>query len=100
MKLGKFVKQPAEREAYAIEYEDDLVAGDSIAADPVVLVEVLGGALDTTPLVIAPVTVTATRVTLWVQGGTNGVSYKITVTANTVSGRVLQDEVTLKIKDY
>lgn len=99
MKLGRFEKQRAEREAYAIEYEDDLASGDTIALGPVVLVEIQGGMVDSTLLMISPVAVTATRVTLWVSGGTNGATYKITVTASTLSGRVLQDEVTLKIKD-
>jgi hypothetical protein len=100
MILGKFIKQPAEREAYAIEYEDDLASGDTIAPAPDVAVLVQGAMADDSPLVIHAVDVTGTRVVLWIGGGTARQTYKITVTATTASGRVLQDEFTIKIKDY
>lgn len=100
MILGKFTKQPAEREAYAIEYEDDLASGDTITGTPIVLIEQQGSAADPAPLRTDVVDVTATRVTLWLAAGTNRLTYKITVTASTAAGRILQDEFILKIKDY
>jgi hypothetical protein len=100
--LGKFTKQPAEREAYAIEYEDDLADGDTIIDDPLptVVITVLGSRVDSAPLTLDAVDVTGTRVTWWLSSGTDGLSYKVTVTASTASGRILQDEVILKIKDF
>lgn len=102
--LGKFIKQPAEREAYAIEYEDDLSVGDTLAQDqaPRVLIERTGSAtgVDATPLTLTAIDVGSTRVTLWLVAGLDGALYKITVTATTASGRILQDEFTIRIKDY
>jgi hypothetical protein len=98
--LGKFIKQPAEREAYAIEYEDDLASGDTILISPVITVAQIGSAADPTPLLLDATDTTDTRATMWLSGGTNGVSYKVTVTTTTNSGRILQDEFILKIKDY
>jgi hypothetical protein len=100
MLLGKFNKQPAEREAYAIEYEDDLAKGDTIAPAPLVEIVAQGAMPDTSAPVLFAVDVTATRVTLWIGGGTVRQTYKVTVTATTVAGRILQDEFILKIKDY
>lgn len=102
MILGRFTKQPAEREAYAIEYEDDLARGDTVAADPApqFIIAAPGVIADTVPLRIDAFDVTGTRVTLWIAGGTVGQVYKITVTAGTLSGRILQDEFIVKIKDY
>lgn len=102
MILGRFVKQPAERETYAIEYADDLATGDTILADPppVIQIELQGTALDTSPLRIDALDVTGTRVTMWISSGTVRQAYKITVTVTTTSGRVLQDEFIIKIKDY
>lgn len=102
MLLGRFTKQPAERETYAIEYEDDLATADAILADPppVVEIAVLTTLADTTPLRIDAIDVTGTRVTLWIAGGTVRQAYKITVTVTTSSGRILQDEFLIKIKDY
>ena len=102
MNLGKFLKQPAEREAYAIEYEADLTNADAMEVSmpaPVMLVEVQGMLADSTPLAVDLVTVLGTRITIWISGGTNGANYKITVTASTVSGRVLQDEFYIRVKD-
>lgn len=100
MILGRFVKQPAEREAYAIEYEDDLARGDTIAPAPQIGVALQGSGTDTAPLSIDAVDVASTRVTVWISGGTVGLVYKISVTTGTVAGRILQDEFILKIKDY
>lgn len=100
MILGRFVKQPAEREAYAIEYEDDLARGDTIAPAPQIDVAQQGSGVDTAPLHIDAVDAASTRVTVWISGGTVGLVYKISVTASTASGRILQDEFILKIKDY
>lgn len=103
MIIGRFTKQPAEREAYAIEYEDDLAAGDSMVADPAPTITIaaqVAAVPDPTPLALAALDATGTRVTLWLGAGSNGQSYKISVTAATASGRILQDEFIVKIKDY
>jgi hypothetical protein len=100
MLLGKFTKQPAEREVYAIEYEDDLAAGDTIAPAPDVQIAAQGSMDDTSPPVLYAADVGTTRVSLWIGGGTVRQTYKVTVTATTASGRILQDEFILKIKDY
>lgn len=90
--LGKFIKQPAEKESYSIEYADDLVDADAIAS-AVVTVEPVG-------LTIVSSLVAGTRVKVLVSDGANGTRYKVTVTATTDDGRILQDEFVISIKDY
>lgn len=91
MKLGKVAQQPAERQSYSIEYSEALTGGDGI--------ETAVATSSPEGLVVESVTVTALRVQFWVSGGSSGVSYKVTVTANTKEGRTFQDELTFKIKE-
>ena len=90
--LGKFVKQPVEKESYSIEFADDLVGNDEIAS----------AVSEVTPagLVIDSTLCIGTRVKVFVSaGGPVGTKHKITVTATTADGRVLQDEFLIIIKD-
>lgn len=87
---GTFEKQPAEVESYSINYEDDLVDTDAIES---ALVEVTPVGLTVSCLAVHP------RVKVTTSGGTDKTKYKITVTATTFDGRVLQDEIVLKVKD-
>ena len=91
--LGRFTKQPAEKESYSIEFKDDLVDADAIASATAV-VEPAGLNIEST-LVIG------TRVKVLVSGGgPGGTRHKITVTATTDDGRILQDEFYVVIKEY
>lgn len=95
MIIGNFTKQPVDRLDYDIDYTDWLTTGDSlISATAVVdLVETDGLTIDT-PMI------SGSRVKLWANDGVNGHSYKVTVTTTTDQGRVKQDEVRIKVKDY
>lgn len=85
-------KQPAERLDYDIYYEDWLTAGDGITtAKTTVQVFPLGLTLSSY--------VVDTIIKIWVAGGVNGVTYKVTVTVETDDGRVKQDEFKIKVKD-
>ena len=90
--LGKFTKQPAEKESYSIDYADDLIDADAIAS-AVVTVTPEG-------LTLMSSLVVGTRVKVFLEGGMAGVKYKVTATATTDDGRVLQDEFIVSIKDY
>lgn len=90
--LGKFIKQPAERESYSIEYVEDLFENDGIASATIsVLPE---------DLTIVSHLIVGTRVKVLIEGGTVGIRYKVTATVNTDDGRILQDEFFVSIKDY
>lgn len=91
MKFKADPKQPAERFSYTINYTDVLTAGDNI--------DTASATVTPTGLTLEDVGVYDPRVKFWCSGGTDGVSYKVTVTANTADGRVFQDEVTIKVKE-
>jgi hypothetical protein len=91
--LGRFIKQPAEKESYSIEYADDLVGSDAIASTVTTVLPI--------GLTIVSTLIVGTRVKVLVEGGAAvGTKHKVTVTATTDDGRVLQDEFIISIKDY
>lgn len=91
--LGKFTKQPAERESYSIDFVDDLIGTDTIATATAEVLP-LG-------LTIMSCLVVGTRVKVLVEaGGAVGTKHKVTVTVTTDDNRVMQDEFIVTIKDY
>ena len=101
MILGTMNKQPADRYDYDIDYSEWLTDKDNVES---VAVTVFPdeGLLDPVPadrLNILSVTVIDPFVKLWIDGGRNGVTYKVTLTMTTADGRIKQDEFKLKVKD-
>lgn len=92
MILNTFNKQPAEVLDYDIDYSSALDTGDTIVAHTVTA--------ETGITVDTSVIVGGVYVKIWLSGGTNGATYKITLTVTTAAGRVREDEIKLKIKDY
>ena len=91
MRLGTAKQQPSERLLYTVDYAEVLTDEDH---PEVATVTVTPEGLN----VDTPFTVD-TRVRFWVSGGTSGVSYKVELTVTTADGRILQDEITLRIKE-
>lgn len=102
MILGTFIKQPAENLDYDIDFSEFLSSGDTLQTTG-------------TPPVPNPLSVTTTpagiavgstfvikdgkAIKQWLSGGTNGVKYKITLTATTNGGRIKQVEFVVRVKD-
>lgn len=91
MKLGTVTQQPAERLSYTIDYSEFLTDGDNVQTATAV-VSPAGLTVDT-------VSVLDPRVRFFVEGGTTGERYKVTVNVETADGRQLQDELIFKIKE-
>ena len=90
--LNTFTKQPADRLDYDFDYSAFLLNTDTVIS-AVFAVEPVGLTLDTQ--LVEP---TFTKV--WVTGGTAGNTYKITCTVTTDHGRVKQDEIRIRVKEY
>ena len=90
--LGTYTKQPGERESYSIDFGDDLDATDYVVSATTVI--------SPSDLTLVSALVVGSRVKVTVLGGTVLSKYKLTVTATTNEGRVLQDEFIVKIKDF
>ena len=91
MNIGSQLKQPVEIQDYDIDYSQWLTTGDNVQSATVTV--------DPAGLTIGGVMINDPRVKVWLSGGTNGVTYKVTVTATTADGRVKQDEFKLKVKE-
>ena len=94
MWLGKITKQPAEVQNYYVRYVDYLQEGEVIAS--------VTAAVDVPSelTLIGPV-VLADNVALefWLEGGLDGTTYKLEITATTNYGNVKQDEIKVKVKE-
>jgi hypothetical protein len=91
MILDKFTKQPADVQVYGISFVDWLDGfGDTGLSIDVTVDEGL------TKLAFQLVSGVAK---VWVSGGSDGESYKVTVTLTTTGGRVKQDEILIRVKE-
>lgn len=87
--LASYTQQPADRLDYDIPC--DLAEGDSLAS---ATVSVTPAGLTVNEVIVG------SKVKLWVEGGTSGVTYKVEVTITTTLGRTKQVEVKIKVKDF
>lgn len=91
--LGQSIKQPADHLDYDITFEDWLPDGDTIVSASTSL-DIAGELVVTNTLVLSPI------VKVWVSGGVDGKTYKLTVLATTQQGRVKEVEFKLRVKDF
>lgn len=91
MKLGKYKKQPGERQSLSITYEDCLTEGDNVASATATIVP--------PGLTVDSITLIDPRVKFWVQGGTDKVDYIVTIVTQTVDGRTFHDEITVQVRE-
>jgi hypothetical protein len=91
MRLGQFNKQPGERESYTVDYADDLTTGDNV----------ISAAATVAPagLSIEQIFIVDPRVKFFAEGGEDGTTYKVTLVVETADGRVLEDEIMIKVKE-
>lgn len=94
MKLGRFTKQPAERKRYSIDYSDWLDTGETISTATFAVAPT--GALEVDAYTIGS---PATSVVFFVNGGTSGVTYKVTVTITTSGGQIKEDEILFSVRE-
>jgi len=91
MILGTFEKQPADVKDYDIDYSQWLTQGDGLSRADVTV--------DQPGLTVQAVYTSPARVKVWLADGVVGIKHKVTVTAHTDDGRVLQHEFVIKVKD-
>ncbi len=91
--LGTLTKQPAEYLDYDINFEEWLTEDDSVAAAS-------SSVSPTDELTIVDTLISGPIIKLWISGGTNGKTYKITVTATTALGRIKETEFRIRVRDY
>ena len=97
--LKTHTKQPADRLDYDFDYSRWLSTDDELVS-AVFLVESLDDPAPTNPMVITGEVVTPFYAKVWVMGGSTGETYKVSCTVTTTRGRVKQDEIKIRLKDY
>ena len=108
--LKRFDKQPGERLDYDVDYEDffgpdddDDIDGSGQIGAVVSMAD--GSALGPAPPglqtdgIVAIGGLTSRRAKVWLKGGVNGLVYKVTVTANTHQGRIVETDFLVRIKE-
>ena len=99
--LGTATKQPREIEKYAIYYGDTIDPTDTFEIDDISIVSLDKSEITGLPVIDSYVADLINRkVIMFISGGTAGSIYKVTVLIMTDSGRKLEDEFKLKVKDY
>ena len=97
--LKTYTQQPADHLDYDFDYSSWLSQGDEIIS-AVFAIESLGGGTPTTPMVIDSEVIQPTFTKVWLSGGLAGDVYKVTCTITTSRGRIKQNEIKIRIKDY
>lgn len=98
MALAKFSKQPADVLDFDVSYADwlndreDTISSISVTSDDGMTI---GNGINGAASPIA----NAGVVRFWALGGTDGVTYKVTVTVVTTGGRTKQAEVQIKVRE-
>lgn len=90
--LGKFTKQPVEIQDYDIDFNEYLASQNDAALSHTVIAE--------TGLTVMSSSLTAGVVKVFVSGGTDGESYKVSATVTTAGGRVKQGDILVRIKEF
>ena len=90
--LGTLIKQPADLLDYDIDFsrwlpDDDTILTVTTAVDPAEELAVLSAHVD------------SPMVKVWVSGGVNGATYKVTVTVATQGGRIKEVDFKIRVRD-
>ena len=90
--MNIFFKQPPEVLDYDIDLSSWMPSGDTISAVSVV-------SSSPADLVVQTFSSTDTSVKIWLLGGTDGNTYKVTATITTAQGRVKEIDFKIRVKD-
>lgn len=95
--IGNYTKQAGEIESYSVDYSQDLDDGDSITGATATIDQDQKLTLVYCTFISVP---GDQRARVMLSQGTDGVKYKVTVTATTQQGRKFEDEFYVKIREY
>lgn len=94
MPLRKFLKTPAERKRYSVDYSDWLDSGELLSALAFTVVPA-GSLTISGPTYGSP----STSAAFFALGGVNGNTYEVILTATTSGGQIKQDSVLYTVRD-
>lgn len=91
--LGIVTKQPADILDYDIDFSD-WIADDDLITNGTVTIDPTGALISNTVQIHSP------TVKVWLAGGTNNSTYKVTLLASTRQGRVKEVEFKVRVREY
>ncbi len=94
-----FLKQIGDNLDYDIDFSDFLSDGDTVASATAAYTPETDAADTTLTLGATSVDSVTNLVKQWLSGGTDGNSYKVTVTTTTTAGRVKETDFRIKIRN-
>lgn len=99
----RLYKQPSERRKITMDFTNTLATGETISSITSITSELLGGGASdlTIPAVGYSNTINsdANKILLWVEGGTDGSTYRVEVQVVTTVGQKLEGDGILRVTD-
>lgn len=90
--LDTKIKQPADQLDYDIDFTQWITDDDEI--------DTATATSDDADLVVVSTVISSPIVKVWVNGGIDGTTYKVTTTITTTSGRIKQTEFKIRVRNY
>lgn len=91
--MNLFQKQPADQLDYDLDFSDWLTDTDTITG-------VVATSSVPLEMPVLSAAVSGATAKIWVAGGLNGVTYKVTSTITTSEGRIKELEFKIRVRDY
>ena len=100
--IDKFIKQPNEVKKHQIDYSDWLATGETLSSvtTNVEIVNAASGDVgEPTMTISTPLVVDDVYFQYYVNGGTDGKTYKVTFLADTSDSQTVESEIEFKVND-
>lgn len=97
--LKTYIKQPGDRLDYDFDYSAWLNPDDEIISAEFA-VEFLGSPVPAVIMTDDATVMQPTFTKIWLVGGAAGEVYKVSCTVTTTRGRIKQDEIKIRVKEY
>jgi len=92
------VKRPVETRKYTVDFTKVVASGVTISTVQSIGVAKLNNVTEVTALTADSITVSGTKVSFDVTGGTDGEDYEVTINCTDTSGDILSDDVMIKVR--
>lgn len=92
------VKRPAETRKYTVDFTKVVASGVTISTVQSVGIAKLDNVIEIAELTAGSITISGTKVSFDVTGGTDGEDYEVTINCTDTSGDILSDDVMIKVR--
>ena len=97
MVLATHTKQPAEKEKITVDFANRLATSETLSSVTVTSILVIDDS-DTTATIISGAVYSGTKISFYVNAGTNGQNHKITISVGTSDAQILEEDIYLNIR--